>query len=77
MYSQPVLLACAIPCLPPASNRTTGLAESKSQMSWWTCWKYHFMCPVFRSSATIDAVYRFLPGRSPPNQSEPALPVEK
>src|ERR1700712_3170444 len=46
-------------------------------MSWWTSWNDHLILRVVRSSATIDEAYRFLPARLPPNQSLPALPVEK
>src|SRR5262249_17273380 len=35
--------------------------RSESHMSWWTCWKYHFILPVCRSRATIEHVYRFVP----------------
>ena len=46
-------------------------------MSWCTIWYHHLSFPVCTSSATIDAVNRFLPARELPLLSGPALPVVK
>src|SRR5215471_12158873 len=44
-------------------NMTPLFGKSESQRSWCAVWKYHFMLPVFRSSPTIESVYRLLPGQ--------------
>src|ERR1700747_2232363 len=70
-----------LPTLNLPVNSTPLFGRSESHMSWWTCWKYHFILPVWRSSATIEHVYRFSPaprefrgaGFPVPTKSRPSL----
>src|SRR3954467_10331234 len=55
----------------------TGLTASRSHTSCGTYCECHLYAPVFRSTATMESVYRLSPGRIAPYRSGEGLPTTK